>query len=324
MGDEGAELAGVGGGGGVEVAVVVGEFDVLPVGEAEQGAHAPEGDAEAGYAGYGVEVDVVGGGAKAPYCGDVVHPWLHAACREEGASAGTEEEVGACLAGANRAGGAGDVAQLFVPGEGRAEVGYHGVGMAPGACPDVAHEGGGEEQVVVDGEDVPVGEFGEGVVVFFVGAYVAVDKAYVEAALLLGEQSFRQLAVSSGKLVAAKPQDDFLWRLSLAQHGLDHYPHFLDARGKAGHRHHHGHRACERGPRAPPVDSGKQAVGEAAQAEADGRVDARLLQYRRGGGEAAVDVEEGVEQGAGHCLTGRGGQGARGWVWRESTVARHS
>lgn len=182
---------------------------------------------------------------------------------------------------------------------------------------------GGVEVAVVVGEDVPVGEFGEGVVIFLVGAYVAVDKAYVEAALLLGEQSFRQLAVSSGKLVAAKPQDDFLWRLSLAQHGLDHYPHFLDARGKAGHRHHHGHRACERGPRAPPVGSGKQTVGEAAQAEADGRVDARLLQYRRGGGEAAVDVEEGVEQGAGHCLTRRGNQ-RRGAVWRESTVARHS
>lgn len=78
MGDEGAELAGVGGGRGVEVAVVVGEFDVTGVGETQQGAHAAEGDAEAGYAGYGVEVDVV-------------HPWLHAACRKEGASAGAEE-----------------------------------------------------------------------------------------------------------------------------------------------------------------------------------------------------------------------------------------
>lgn len=87
MGDEGAELAGVGGAGGVEVAVVVGKFYVLPVGEAQQGAHAAEGDAEAGYAGYGVEVDVVGGGAQAPDRVDVVHPWLHAACREEGASA---------------------------------------------------------------------------------------------------------------------------------------------------------------------------------------------------------------------------------------------
>lgn len=270
VGDEGAELAGVGGGGGVEVAVVVGEFDVAAVGEAEQGAHAPEGDAEAGYAGYGVEVDVVGGGAQAPDRVDVVHPWLHASGREEGASAGTEEEVKACLAGAYRAGGTGDVAQLLVPGEGRAEVGYHGVGMGPGAVPDVAHEGGGEQEVVVDGEDVPVGEFGEGVVVFFVGAYVAVDKAYVEAAALLGEQPFRQLAGASGKLVAAEPQDDFLGRLPLAQHGLDHYPHFADARGEAGHRHHHGHHACERRARAPAVDGGKQSVGYGAQTEADG------------------------------------------------------
>lgn len=91
VGHKGAELAGVGGGGGVEVAVVVGEFYVLPVGEAQQGAHAAEGDAQAGDAGDGVEVDVVGGGTKAPYCGDVVHPGLHAACREEGASAGAEE-----------------------------------------------------------------------------------------------------------------------------------------------------------------------------------------------------------------------------------------
>lgn len=312
VGDKGAELAGVGGGGGVEVAVVVGEFDVAAVGEAEQGAHAPEGDAEAGYAGYGVEVDVVGSGAQAPDRVDMVHPWLHAAGREEGASAGTEEEVRACLAGAYRAGGAGDVAQLIVPGEGRAEVGYHGVGMGPGAVPDVAHEGGGEQKVVVDGEDVPVGEFGEGVVVFLVGADVAVDKAYVEAAALLGEQPFRQLAGASGKLVAAEPQDDFLGRLPLAQHGLDHYPHFADAGGKAGHRHHYGHCAGERRARAPAVDGGKQAVGYGAQTEADGRVDARLLQYRRGGGEAAVDVEEGVEQGAGHCLTGRGGSGEGG------------